>query len=369
MLKSLALSIPPIRRLYEQRNALLVQVADLNNRLVITEGRHVALGEERQRLNQALYAAREREKAIRKEIEVCRKLSNRCVFIFGFARSNTTITSQILNVAKNVFLLNEANFYLPKDVARWRDWYNAQHVSFRNQATKSTYAPDFIPERDHTWWEWLDAASTYFDILGDKIAFSSYHFGETGEETIRSFFEARFFDAKYIFLIRNPVDTLLSLAKLAGITDDTQMVRECDAWLRYMQFWADSIRIFPNTLTLLADEFETQTIQVLASFTGLCLDGAELLLNVNNKRKHELPIHFQTLVSLKGEMFEIFDLAKAALSQESALWQAVQKRSAEENNSKGETPGQIAIVSQPLGQVWIQAQQLRAKLSIALGIG
>ena len=77
------------------------------------------------------------------EFAVCRRLERKAVFIVGFARSSTTVTLQILNAAKNAFILGEANFYLPNAEARFRDWYNRMHIEFNNQITKSSYAPDF----------------------------------------------------------------------------------------------------------------------------------------------------------------------------------------------------------------------------------
>jgi hypothetical protein len=217
--------------------------------------------EDRLRLLEEQAAARAGQQAVNKpdsreqhelqcEIESCRALARRCVFVVGFARSSTGIVLSMLNAAPSSRILGEANFYLTKDAAPFRDRYNVQHVGFHLQLTKSTHAPDFTPGRDSTWWQWLTAAARFYDVLGDKMAFSSFHLSHPGPAAIVRFFEARFFEARYVFLLRNPVDTLLSAANLFGIEDDARLVRECIAWLRYVQLWADWIRNFPHTLTL-----------------------------------------------------------------------------------------------------------------------
>jgi hypothetical protein len=386
MLKFLALLLPPIRRLYEQRNRLLVKLAVLEERLrgsaytrnaALEEGHFKEIMSEFAELKSELRMIADYEFQIPNEVYVdpvlksgfarelvaCRSFAKRCLFVVGFARSNTTITLSMLNTAPNALLLGEANFYFPKGEHRFSDWYNAQHISFRNQPTKSTHAPDFIPEVNHTWWEWLSAAASYYDIIGDKMAFSSYHLSEIGGENIQKFFESRFFNAKYVFLIRNPIDTLISLGKLSNLEADEQMNRECDAWLQYVQLWAEWIRNFPNTLTLLVDDFTQETVTQVADFSGLSLDSADSLLDKGNKRKHEIPVHFPTLAAISEEMMEIFNLTKAAVAEERVFWQSEQKRSVEENDSKGDAPKRIAVVPRPLGHAWARAQDLREKLA------
>ena len=378
--KRLLLTLPPLRTLYQRLLAAEEAIATLGDELPARDAAtESALSTIREHLDaieirftgvekQAVEARSRLEQAVKsQELEVCGALARRCLFVMGFARSSTTITLEILNTAPNALLLGEANFFQPREAPRWRDWYNTQHVSFRNQATKSAYTPDFVPDRLHTWWEWMEAAAAHYDVLGDKVAFSSNHLAGSGPEAISRFFEARFFGAKYVFLLRNPIDTLLSMAKLAGIDNDVALMCECRAWLRYVQLWADWVRNFPHTLTLIADDFGPQTVADLASFTGLALNDAELLLDERNRRRHEIPAHFPTLGAVKGELIEIFDLAKEALGQNPVLWQAEQKRSADENDDKGDAPGRIAVVPRPLGHAWARAEDLQKRLVACQG--
>ena len=160
------------------------------------------------------------------EIAACRKIAPQAIFIMGFARSSTTITSEIINSSPEVLLLGEANWYIPNSHPRFRDWYNAKHRQFGTQITKCSYAPDFIPRAEHSWWESIELAASFYQLVGDKMAFSSHHFQLTEPRQIQAFFEARFFTSRYIFMIRDPVQTMLSAAQLFSITDNGSMIVE-----------------------------------------------------------------------------------------------------------------------------------------------
>lgn len=418
VLKSVALTIPRIRQLHAHRDTLLARVAELETAARVAAERdaerirgrdaaardatqlelqlsaatalnadlqaslgaateHVADLEtalhqsERDRglIAEELAAVRGQHDALLagqrrfEEQEVCRGLTARSVFILGFGRSSTSVTLHMLNTAPNALLLGEANLFQRNDAARFRDWYNTQHVNNGGQAAKSTYAPDFIPDRDHTWWEWLQAAATHYDVIGDKMALSSYHFSQADPERIRSFFEARFFDARYIFLIRNPVDTLISIAKLFQIEDDSGIARECDAWLRYIQMWADWVRNFPRTLTMIADDFGPHTAHDLSVFTGLDVMESGLLVDHRLRTRHEIPARFPTVATVRMDLMGVFDLARAALAENRVYWQAPLLRRAAGNALPGNGPEDTATLPRALGQVWARAEALREALA------
>lgn len=424
MLKSLALRIPQLRQLHAHRDSLLVRVAELESAARTAAERDAERGKaldaavERTRaLEPALTAAtarnadllaslhtttervaelesawrtavRERRLAMEEledargrydalrgaergctEYEVCHGLAPRSVFILGFGRSSTSVTLQMLNTAPNALVLGEANFYLPNDAARFRDWYNAQHVNNGGQAAKSTYAPDFVPDRGHVWWEWLEAAATQYQVVGDKMALSAYHFSQVDPDRIRSFFEARFFHARYIFLIRNPVDTLLSIAKLFAIRDDAGIARECDAWLRYIQLWADWVRNFPTTLTLIADDLGPHTAQDLAAFTGLDVAQAGLLLDHRLRSHHEVPTRFPTVARLRMDLMDVFGLARSALAENRVYWQAPLMRRIARTDVEGNGSEDVVRFPRALGEVWARAEELRATLSMSSRVG
>ena len=300
---------------------------------------------------------------IEEEIETCREIAEKCVFIMGFARSNTTITLGMLNCADNALLLGEADFFLDHHGENFTKWYNDQHKDFENQITKSSYAPDFVPEKSHKWWQWLKEASKFYDCIGEKIALSHYHLGESRPDIFRAFHEARFISSRYIFTLRNPIDVLLSSAKLMNLTTDQDMTRLMLAWLDFMQLWADSIRIFPRTMTLVAERLGEGMVADLEAFTGLDLGDASLLINPGNRRQHKLSKNFPTLVRFRSDLEELYAIAIAAIDESSALWQAEQKRNSAANDTPGNKNGTVAMTSRPLGRVWLRVQELRESLS------
>ncbi|MFT3975874.1 MAG: sulfotransferase [Sphingomonas bacterium] len=305
--------------------------------------------------------ARHREADAEEELTTCRAIADRCIFIIGFGRSNTTITLQMLNCAANALLLGEANFFLGEHAEQFSAGFNRQHCEFRNQVTKSSHAPDFLPDEPHRWWQWLAEATQFYDYVGEKIALSPYHMGKVPSDAFRSFHEARFFTSRYIFTLRNPVSVLLSLAKLLNVTEDRVMVDLISAWLSYMQLWSDCIRVFPHTLTLVADQFGQKTIEELEGFTGLDLGDAHLLIDPANQKRHKLTARFPTLVRFRSDLEDLFADAVAATNENRVLWQAEQKTVTQTGPAVSNTPGEVAL--HPLGRVWLRARLLHEKLA------
>jgi len=300
------------------------------------------------------------------ELAGCRAVASKCILVIGFARSNTTLILSMLNGAGNAFLLGEANFFLDNHGENFTEWYTTQHQLYKGQVTKSSYAPRFIPDRPHKWWELLYEANKYYNHIGEKSVISQIRVNESKPERFRAFHEARFISARYVFTLRNPADVLISSAKLMGITTDADMARLIIAWLGFMEIWADSLRIFPQTMTVAAERFDEKTVKALELFTGLDLRGAALLINPANRRKHKLSEDFLTLARVKPLLEEIYADAVAAIDENSALRQAEQKRDSTANDTSGIRPGTVAIMSRPLGRVWLKTRELRGELSWTL---
>ncbi len=342
LVKNTILLIPQIRKVWTERNHFAQELMK----------REVELAEAQNNIANLI--------ATKAEMEVCQKRSPQCVFILGFMRSNTTITLALINTARNAFLLGEASFHLPREGARWSDLYNQQHIEFKNQATKSTYVPDFIPKRDHKWWEWLDVGGDHFDVIGDKLAFSAALLSEYSREEISKFYEARFFSAKYIFTLRSPIQSIASAHKLWGVINSQQEWRqEYIAWLTFIQLWADWVRNFPNTITLFSEDFSPEIINSIAEFTELDLSNAKNLLGEQDYQIHNLENHPPELRAILSQLEGIYNLARDAMTENPALWQqANQKR----NSSSSETTKGIKFPTTKLSQLWVEAENLRTQL-------
>lgn len=371
MLKQIALRIPQIHRLYEQRDELQGRLTTLEAELRASRKETAQQRDLLKVVNGELGKLRSENKQPpeisnieprdSREVDVCRSLANKCVFVIGYARSSTTLTLQMLNTSERAFLLGEANFFLDRDWTSFRSEFNKQHVGFKNQKTKSTYAPDLLPYQDNTWWEYLNELSHNFKIVGEKIALSSFHINKMGEDGIQDFFEARFLQSKYIFLIRNPIDTLISTLKLIQRDKPEDMLKECDAWLRYVKIWANFVRIFPNTKTFIADDFGSSSVPKLEQFVGIDLPVASSVFRPERRTKHDTEEKYAALVGLEEEFRDIFESVKFAAAKCEELgtiaFESGQQNSSQRVAFKGDRPD-----IHSLAQVWTKAENLRARL-------
>ena len=242
--------------------------------------------------------------------------------MLGPARSGTTILAQIVNANDKAFLTTEANFYLASAYPHFRDWYNDQHRAFDNQVSKSSYAPNFAYPGQEEWWHWLLGAAGYFELVGDKMAFSSEYLFDSSQ--FMSFFESRFYNSKYIFTFRDPVQTILSAAALSWVKEP---VAPMIAWASVVKMWADFIRVFPQTMTILHSELDESKIAEIGSFLGLDLSESARLLDDRERRVHK-PEDFElgAFAARVAPLLQmIFSEIKATVEMKRVLLQSDQK--------------------------------------------
>jgi hypothetical protein len=297
------------------------------------------------------------------EIKTCRGFADRCAFVMGPARSGTTILAQIVSANENAFLTTEANFYLASAYPRFREWYNKQHMEFANQVSKCSYAPDFAYPGQEAWWQWLAAAAGYFELVGDKMEFSSKHLHSLNSYALMSFFETRFYNSRYIFVFRDPVQTILSAAALSWVKEPFAPII---AWTSVVKVWADFIRVFPRTMTVLHSELDELKIAEIGSFLGLDLSESARLLDDRERRVHT-PEDYE----IKGFAARIAPLLQmiygeitAAVEMERVLLQSDQKRMRLDRSGtllRSARP-EIAFVTTPVGRAWNLADQLISEL-------
>jgi len=240
------------------------------------------------------------------EITACRAIADRCVFIVGFGRSGTTINQQLLNTHPGVLVLGEANFYIPApDRPRFSDWYNAMHEGFGNAPDKSTRAQDYL-SGPHAWFDWLTEAAKRYELVGDKMALSDFHFKQASPDQMLAFFAERFPTSRYIFTMRDPVQTLLSLARLLSQTTDEHVTKEIDAWLRYILMWLD-FRNQLNTITVFSEDFGPATAETLSKFLGVDLKGSHLF---GSQNAHPARPEFVTLDQFSWALSDLYKAIK-----------------------------------------------------------
>jgi hypothetical protein len=295
-----------------------------------------------------------------REIDACRELSGRCRFIVGYGRSGTTILTQMMNADPRVFILAEALFFARPREKRFSDAYNSQHVGFDNQPTKSARAPNFLPGAQHQWWEWLAAAAQHHDIVGDKIALSHAYFDLFSVDEITSFYEARFFDAKYLFTLRDPVQTVISFALLADNRSARFVNGALIGWLKFLKLWLNFIRLFPNTATVLFENMSTEAIEDAFAFLDTPLRDQHLLFTEDHRSTYEIGTEpgYATLRQYEPQLSEIYALATDTASMPRPLLQAEQKRTPVNG-----APSRTSI--HPAGELWRKIDTLIAAIEHA----
>lgn len=292
------------------------------------------------------------------ELRACRAIADRCAFVIGPARSGTTILAQLINASDRAFLTTEALFHRASIFGPFRDWYNGQHRVFRNQICKSTYAPDFASPDCNSWWEWLTGASQHFDIVGDKLAFTHRHFDEMPARRIQEFYESRFFPSRYVFVFRNPVQSLLGSAVL-GFDDARALIR---GWGEIVMLWADMIRVFPSTMTVLLEELDAARVEEIGTFLGLDLSASARLLDAREQRSHRpRDVAWGEAVTRIAPLLNmIYGEIRETVAMDRVLLQADQKRDRPDGSPgiPGSSSSNIAVVSTPIGRAWNLADEL-----------
>ncbi len=300
--------------------------------------------------------------ALVEELRTCRSIAGRCAFVLGPARSGTTILAQMINASSRAFITTEAFYCLAENHTDFRRWYNDQHRRFENQVSKTSYAPNFGYSGEHEWWKWLARAAEHFDVVGDKMAFADAHPQIIDPARLMEFFEARFFGSKFLFIFRDPVQSVLSAVDLWN-RDPVALVL---GWAHVVKLWADFIRIFPNTMTVLLEELDRSKIAAIGDFLDLDLSESAKLLDPREQRRHDPEQsgreEFTRRITPLLQM--IFGEIKESITMERVFLQADQKRARldEPRHLLGSGRPEIAVVSTPVGRAWNLAHRLMSDL-------
>jgi hypothetical protein len=138
------------------------------------------------------------------------------LFVIGCARSGTTILQDALNDSKEVFLFGEPDFHTDPGTPDFAQRYNEMHRSWRNQPTKSTFCPPLI-EGDAPWREYLWRMGELYKFVGSKVVLNPMSFLHDPEHVL-NFYSREFYDSRFIFTFRNPLDVARSTQELQRAT-------------------------------------------------------------------------------------------------------------------------------------------------------
>ena len=156
------------------------------------------------------------------------------------------------------------------------------------------------------------------------MAFTDHHVSKDSSVEFMPFFEARFFESRFIWIFRDPVQTVLSSTVLWA-NDPLLLIR---SWASMVKLWADFIRVFPLTMTILHADLNDSKTAELGEFLGLDLTGSSRLLDSREQRKHQPgEIAQGTIASKFAPILQmIYGEIKESIGLERVFLQADQKR-------------------------------------------
>lgn len=187
------------------------------------------------------------------------ELSQRGLFIFGSARSGTSILHDCLNLSPDIFLLYEANFFDKGNQPKFAAAYEEERLALGRHYGKGTFVPPSNnPDEDCL--EAMARMGRHHKYVGDKIVFSPANLHQRNQ--FLQFQAQYFFYSTYIVLMRDPVETAWSMSKL-GLGWD---IREClVGWLQLMRLSIDVFRAFQKTLMVCWEKTNDETVRRLAT--------------------------------------------------------------------------------------------------------
>ena len=192
------------------------------------------------------------------------------LFIFGAARSGTTVLQNALNHSPDVFLLGEPD--LRGDIAPgFAARYNARHRGWGNQETKSTLCPAILTE-DGTWRDYLQALGDRHRWVGAKLVINPVRPADD-LTNLFDFHCRHFHDAYYVFAFRDPLATALSTRDLQvlsrGDSDGIRVIMR--NFTDVVALYARMLRNFPNVRAVFHEDRHVQTFEGLQRWLGVPL--------------------------------------------------------------------------------------------------
>ncbi|WP_392535703.1 hypothetical protein [Nostoc sp. C117] len=290
----------------ESHNHLLKEIEIKNQQLIELESNF-------QKLSEALV---ESEKCRIQESNLSEedyeKLSKAGLFIIGSARSGTSILCDCLNLSPDVFLLGEANLYIHHNQENFVDFFNTQHIQFKNRRSKGTFAPPSrLPERGGI--NFLSRMKKNYNFVGEKIAFGPH--GEIDNQSFQEVFfnfHARYFYfSNYILIMRRPAEAVFSMLKMFP---ERGLDAIFDCWLRTVKIQIDVFQSFPHSYVIFFENLSNETVTNLCSIIGINIHIPKGIFREENKysllAQDEIPNEFSKYRKIGLACEEIYQKVK-----------------------------------------------------------
>jgi hypothetical protein len=194
-----------------------------------------------------------------------RSLERHGLFILGCARSGTTILTRSLNRSGDIHLLEEPSYFLHEHITDFVGFFNAMHKLIGNRCLKGTYLPPpLVPEAGPI--DMLLRLHGDYQFVGEKTAVGPHDYPPNWAQMYLDFQGKYFLRAKYINILRTPVEAIWSMHKLFP---DRPVARLFETWLQAVALSLDAYHVFPNSRVVFFDDLGEVMIGRLSEWLGV----------------------------------------------------------------------------------------------------
>jgi hypothetical protein len=225
-------------------------------------------------------APKEENPAIRSENDF--SLGDRGLFVVGHARSGTSILVDALNTSSEIYCLGEAFFYQNHAYPDFSKNFNDIHRRNGNPKYKATYCPDVGDV-----WSVLKHLAKRHKYVGEKLAFRLDRLGYD----LNAFFDfsnKHFAQSHYVCVVRNPIDVISSnLAMFSnGQVDADTVGNAITSHLETYQIIVSLATTLPNVYLLRHESINQETFSTLATYLKCSLEHAGSLYFGDREKKY-----------------------------------------------------------------------------------
>ncbi len=239
--------------------------------------------------------------------------SQRGVFVFGSARSGTSILTEALNCSPDVLVLVEAVLFMHEQTADVIEAFNAMHARFHSTRTKGAYLPPGLVARGGPL-ALIQRLADDFDYVGEKVAIGPGPYWVNARSALVDFHARHFFRSHYLLTARAPLECMLSIHNLFP-SEPLESVFHC--WLTGIETCIDAYRILPNSRWLFFEDLNADLVRRATAELGISLPIPPALFSpdciVTRVSRDRLPSFFQGCEELCATCTGIYERLKAGI--------------------------------------------------------
>ncbi len=249
-----------------------------------------------------------------------RAIDDKGLFVYGCARSGTTILYETLNLSQDVFLLGEACFFLESNRKDFRAAHWRKHENYRSVRSKGLYLPAW-DTGSGTALELVQELGGRYRYVGEKVAVGPWIF-DYGIEDHAQFFEFQakhFYHSKYIVIIRHPNEVTRSMVRM---WPDYTPERMLATWIAATQASVEILLTFPNALLVDFANLDEAMVGRLGQWLGveILVPAGRFSTEFRKSAGGKIPPEFSGLEDVGRKLVEIYERIIQSFDPETFLY-------------------------------------------------